>query len=195
MQTCWNRASPHVVTEYAGHPLLAAVVEAERALREIGLREEVDLVVSGGIRTGADAAKVLALGADAVAVSTGVLIAMGYRQYSLCMTGRRPYGIATQDPILRRRLNVEKATFIEELRMFSQLAGKTSTRNLEKEDLRALTLDVSAITDVKLVGAELSLGEAMKIAQGLWNINDVRRTLSSDLDGLVEPTFMKKKSI
>ncbi len=156
-------ASPHVVTESAGYPLPAAIVEADRALREIGLRDEVSLVVSGGIRTGADVAKALALGADAVVICTGVLVAMGCKQCGLCSTGKCPYGIATQDPALRKRLNVEEAArrienylrgVIEELCMFTQLAGKTSPRNLEKEDLRALTLEASAMTGVKLAGIE-----------------------------------------
>lgn len=74
-----------------------------------------------------------------------------------------PMGIATQDPRLRRRLDVEVATrrienllkaMIKEMCMIAQLAGKTSPLNLEKEDLRALTVDASAITGVKLVGSE-----------------------------------------
>lgn len=154
-------AAPDVVLEHAGLPTLPALVEADRALKEIGLRNEVNLVISGGIKSGADIAKALALGADAVAIATPVLIAMGCRVCGLCNTGRCPRGIATQDPVLRRRLKVDETAvkvenylraIIEELQMLTQLAGKTDVRNLEKEDLRALTLDVSAITGVKLVG-------------------------------------------
>ncbi|MEM0027676.1 MAG: glutamate synthase-related protein, partial [Ignisphaera sp.] len=142
---------------------IAAVVEADRALRELGLRDEVSLVVSGGIRNGADIAKLIALGADAVAVGTPVLVAMGCTMCGLCNTGRCPYGIATQNPALRKRLDVERAakavenllhSMIKELCMFSQLAGKTSPKGLEKEDLRALTLEASLIAGVKLVGLE-----------------------------------------
>lgn len=156
-------ASPHVVAEHAGYPLMAATVQADRALRELGLRDEVSLVVSGGVRHGADVAKLLALGANAVALSTPVLMAMGCTGCGLCSTGRCPVGIATQSPGLRKRLNVDEAakrvenylrSVIKELCMMAQLAGKTSPLNLEKEDLRALTVDASAITGVKLVGAE-----------------------------------------
>jgi len=132
-------------------------------LKEIGLREDVNLVISGGIRNGADVAKALALGADAVAIATSVLIAIGCRVCGLCSTGRCPRGIATQDPSLRKRLNVDlaaervenylKAT-ISELKMLTQLTGKTDVRNLEKEDLRALSTEVAYITGVKLVGCE-----------------------------------------
>lgn len=154
-------AAPESLIETVGLPTIAAISQADSALREIGIREEVSLIASGGIRTGADVAKALALGADAVAISTGVLIAMGCKRCGLCYTGKCPYGIATQDHELRKRLNVKQASLrvsnylkavIEELKMFTQLAGKTSTRNLEKEDLRALSYEASTITGVKLVG-------------------------------------------
>ncbi len=154
-------AAPEIVLEHAGLPTLPALVEANRALKEAGLKDEVDLVISGGIRNGADVAKAMALGADAVAMSTSILIAMGCRVCGLCSTGRCPRGIATQDPKLRARLKIEtaaarvenflKAT-IEEMEMLAQLIGKTDVKNFEMEDLRALTVDASAITGVKLAG-------------------------------------------
>lgn len=154
-------AAPESLIEFAGIPTIAAITQADAALKEIGMRKEVSLVASGGIRTGADVAKALALGADAVAIATGVLVAMGCKRCGLCFTGKCPYGIATQDPNLRKRLNVKVASaritnylksVVEELKMFTQLSGKTSVRNLEKEDLRALTLEASMMTGVKLVG-------------------------------------------
>jgi len=156
-------ASPEVVLEHAGLPTLAAVVIANGALEEVGLRDEVDLVISGGITSGADVAKALALGADAVSISTAALVALGCRVCGLCNTGKCPYGIATQDPELRKRLNVDEGTrkvanllraFTDEASMLAMLAGKTSLSNLEKEDLRALTADASKITGVRLVGVE-----------------------------------------
>lgn len=155
-------AAPDMIIEHAGLPTLPALVQAERALKEAGVRDEVNLVISGGIRNGADVAKALALGADAVAIATSVMIAMGCRACGLCATGRCPRGIATQDPLLRKRLKIDEATSLienyvrattEELKMFAQLAGKTDVRNMEKEDLRALNSDSSLITGVKFVGS------------------------------------------
>ena len=154
-------AAPESLIEFAGIPTIAAITQADVALKEVGVRKEVSLVASGGIRTGVDVAKAIALGADAVAIATGVLVAMGCKRCGLCFTGKCPYGIATQDPNLRKRLNVKVASVrvanylksvVEELKMFTQLSGKTSIRNLEKEDLRALTLEASMMTGVKLVG-------------------------------------------
>ena len=118
--------------EHAGIPTLAAVRLAAEGLRDIGMEDQVQLVVSGGIRTGADAAKALALGATAVSVGVAPLIAMGCnsRTYhkdgrdhdatadyhalgtepGYCHhmeTGRCPVGIATQDPELEDRLDPE----------------------------------------------------------------------------------------
>lgn len=154
-------AAPEIVLEHAGLPTLPALVEANRALKEIGLKDDVNLVISGGIRNGADIAKAIALGADAVAMSTSILIAMGCRACGLCSTGRCPRGIATQNPTLRRRLKIEIAetavrnylqAVIEELEMLAQLIGKTDVKNFEVEDLRALTVDAASITGVKLAG-------------------------------------------
>lgn len=156
-------ASPHIVTEHAGIPTIAAVVEANRVLKELGLRDKVSLVVSGGVRNGADVAKLLALGADSVAIGTLAVVGLGCTMCGLCSTGRCPSGIATQNPRLRKRLNVARAadslenllrSVIKEACMLAQLAGKTSLKNLEKEDLRALTPKMSAIAGVKLVGRE-----------------------------------------
>ena len=112
-------AGPHIATEETGIPLIAAIPEARRALEDVGLADEIDLVVAGGIRNGADVAKCLSLGAKAVAIGTTALIALncnkeipGVTDYEgtvgvpagqcyHCHTGRCPVGITTQDPELR----------------------------------------------------------------------------------------------
>jgi glutamate synthase domain-containing protein 2 len=70
-------ATQDVFIEHVGQPILACIPEAVRALQDLGLHREVQLVVSGGIRTGADVAKALALGADAVAIGTAALMGGG----------------------------------------------------------------------------------------------------------------------
>jgi glutamate synthase domain-containing protein 2 len=154
-------AAPEIVLEHAGLPTLPALVEAHRALNASGYRDAVNLIVSGGIRNGADIAKAIALGADAVSMSTAILVAMGCTSCGLCSTGRCPKGITTQNPTLRQRLNIQLTAsrvshylraILEEVEMLTQLTGKTDVRNLDRDDLRALTIDAAAITGTTLAG-------------------------------------------
>ena len=109
-------ATQDVFIEHCGIPTLAAIRPAVRALQELDMHRKVQLIVSGGIRSGADVAKALALGADAVSIGTAALIALGdnhprweadYRKlgttagcYDDWHEGSDPAGITTQDPEL-----------------------------------------------------------------------------------------------
>ena len=176
-------ASPDILLDHTGIPTLAAVGEARAALEDVGLYGEVQLIISGGIRNGADAAKALALGADAIYLGTAVLIALNcnrpiyiedYRKletepYSChhCHTGRCPVGITTQDPELMARLPIEEAAdrvanffhaMTAEIQMLARSCGKSDVHDLEPEDLRALTLESSMIAGVPLVGTRNVFG-------------------------------------
>ncbi|HUR95276.1 MAG TPA: FMN-binding glutamate synthase family protein [Gemmatimonadales bacterium] len=170
-------ASPDLLLEHTGIPTLAAVVEARAALLEMKAAGEVQLVVSGGIRSGADAAKAIALGADAVSIGVAALIALNcnaplyvedYHALGTepghchhCHTGRCPVGITTQDPELMARLDIEAAAervanflnaMTAEVQMLARACGKANVHDLDPDDLRALTLESSLITGIPLVG-------------------------------------------
>ena len=114
-------ATQEVFIEHVGLPMLGAIRPAVQALQELGMHRKVQLIVSGGIRNGADVAKALALGADAVSIGTAALVALGdndpaleeeYRKlgttagcYDDWHEGRDPAGITTQDPELAARLD------------------------------------------------------------------------------------------
>ncbi|RZS77574.1 N-methylglutamate synthase subunit C precursor [Motilibacter rhizosphaerae] len=170
-------ATQDVFIENVGIPTLAALPQAVQALQEEGLHRKVQLVVSGGIRNGADVAKCLALGADAVAIGTAALIALGdnspaldeeYRElgsaagyYDDWQAGRDPAGITTQDDALAARLDPvlggrRIANFLRVLTMEAQIiaraCGKAHLHHLEPEDLVALTIEAAAMARVPLAG-------------------------------------------
>jgi glutamate synthase domain-containing protein 2 len=170
-------ATQEVFIEHVGIPTLAALPQAVQALQEMGMHRKVQLIVSGGIRSGADVAKAMALGADAVAIGTAALIALGdnapewddeYRKlgsaagsYDDFQDGRDPAGITTQDPELSARLDPvagghRLANYLRVLTMEAQTlaraCGKSHLRNLEPEDLVALTVESAAMARVPLAG-------------------------------------------
>lgn len=156
-------ATPEVTTENVGIPTIAAITQAMVALRELNLENEVDIILMGGIRNGADVAKALALGAKAVAIGTAAMIAMGCIGCMQCSTGKCSKGITTHDPLLTQNLDIDEAAekvanllraMAAEAKMLANLCGKTSVHNLEPEDLRALSMEVSAITGIPLVGSD-----------------------------------------
>jgi methylamine---glutamate N-methyltransferase subunit C len=172
-------ASPDVLLDHTGIPTLSAVGEAVRALNDLKMLGEVQLVVQGGIKNGVDAAKALALGADAVSIGTAALIALNcnapmyredYQKLGVepgychhCHTGRCPVGVTTQDPELEARLKLDEAAdrvfnFVTamtmELQMMARACGKADVHHLEAEDMRALTLEASMITGVPLAGTD-----------------------------------------
>jgi glutamate synthase domain-containing protein 2 len=172
-------ATQEVFIENVGIPTLAAIPNAVQALRELGLHRTVQLIVSGGIRTGADVAKALALGADAVAIGTAALIALGDQDprlageyakidsaagfYDDYQDGRDPAGITTQDPGLSARLDPVEggqriANYLRVLTMEAQAiaraCGKAHVRHLEPEDLVALTIEAAAMARVPLAGTD-----------------------------------------
>ena len=172
-------ATQDVFIEHVGLPILACIREAVRALEDQGLHREVQLIVSGGIRGGADTAKALAMGADAVAIGTAALIALGDNdprwesEYNALGTtagayddwheGRDPAGITTQDAELMKRfdpivggrhLNNYLKVMTLEAQTIARACGKNHLHNLEPEDLCALTMEAAAMAKIPLAGTD-----------------------------------------
>ena len=172
-------ATQEVFIENVGLPILSAIRPAVQALQDLGMHRKVQLIVSGGIRNGADVAKALALGADAIAIGTAALIALGdndprledeYRKlgttagaYDDWHEGRDPAGITTQDealaarldPVLAgRRLANYLAVLTLEAQTIARACGKSHVHNLEPEDLVALTVEAAAMAQVPLAGTD-----------------------------------------
>ena len=100
-------AAPTTIRDHLGIPIELALAAADDRLRQEGIRNQASLIAAGSIRSSADAAKAIALGADAVAIGTAALIAMGCHVCGSCHTGNCSWGITTQRPELTRRLDPE----------------------------------------------------------------------------------------
>ena len=188
-------ATQDVFIEHVGIPTLPATRIAVDALQELGMHRQVQLIVSGGIRSGADVAKALALGADAVSIGTAALIAMGdnspeyeeqYRQigssagfYDDYQAGRDPAGISTQDDELAARFDPvvggrKVANYLRVLTLEAQTlaraCGKSHVHNLEPEDLVALTIEAAAMARVPLAGTDWIPGATALLAESVEHV-------------------------
>src|SRR5215216_6073061 len=170
-------ATQEVFIEHVGIPTLSAIRPAVDALQDLDMHRRVQLVVSGGIRSGADVAKALALGADAVSIGVAALIALGDNSpeledgyadlgtsagyYDDWHEGRDPAGISTQDDDLAARFDPELGgrrlanylrTMVLEAQTIARACGKSHLHNLEPEDLVAVSVEAAAMARVPLAG-------------------------------------------
>jgi len=158
-------ATPTVIRDHVGIPLEIALAVVDERLRQEGIRNEVSIIAAGGIRCAADVAKAIALGADAVAIGTAALIALGCRVCQKCYTGNCSWGICTQRPELTARLDPDWGaerlvnlvnSWAHELQEVLGALGVNAIESLRgnRERLRALGLDSTTmeILDVQPAG-------------------------------------------
>lgn len=149
-------AAVKLIKDATSMPTIYALDRSRRYFEGRGIKD-VTLIATGGLRVSPDFAKALALGADAVAIGTAALMAIGCQQFRICETGRCPVGIATQDPGLRTRLDVDEAArglanFLrvstEELKEFARLTGNDSVHKLSVRDLVTTSSEISDHTSI-----------------------------------------------
>lgn len=149
-------ASPYLLREATSVPTIYALHRARKYLDSVGAKN-ISLIITGGLRVSSDFAKAIAMGADAVAVGTGALIAVACQQYRICGSGKCPMGIATQDPELRARLKVEAAAqrvanylnvSLAELRSYARITGHRRLHDLSVNDLCTIRSEISEHTDI-----------------------------------------------
>jgi glutamate synthase domain-containing protein 2 len=136
-------AAPVHVKDHVGIPTVYALPRARKWLDDHGMGH-VTLCVTGGFRTPADIGKALALGADAVAIATSAMIAIGCQQYRACSSNNCPVGIATQRADLRGRFSIEESSnrlynFLEgtrkQLIQFARMCGRRRLSDLSLADV------------------------------------------------------------
>ena len=148
-------SSPYFLREATTVPTIYALYRARKYLDSI--RSDISLVITGGLRVSSDFAKAIAMGADAVAVASGALIAAACQQYRICGSGNCPVGIATQDPKLRERMKVELSAkrvanylnvSLKELKTFARITGHSNLHDLSVEDLVTINREISEFTNI-----------------------------------------------
>ena len=153
-------SSPLFLRDASSVPTIYALSRARKYLDSV--HSDIDLVITGGLRISADIAKALAMGADAVAVASAPLIAAGCQQYRICGSGYCPVGIATQNPMLRKRLNVDEAAArvgnyliltTQELKMFARISGVADIHGLGIGNLITTDESIAKYTGIRHAGS------------------------------------------
>lgn len=148
-------ASPKYLKDNATIPTIYALARARAYMKEHEMKQE--LIITGGFRTSGDMIKAIAMGADAIAIASAALMAIGCQQYRICHNGRCPMGIATQDPELRKRFDIEKGakrlenylkTLHSELASFARITGHECIHELSLDDLCTTNDDIAKHTDI-----------------------------------------------
>lgn len=151
------------IRDNVGIPIFAALPQAFNALNEFGVKDQISLIASGGLRRSADFAKCLALGADAVYIGTAALIAINCQQYRICYTGLCPTGITTQNPQLMKQLDVKEGTekltnFLElsteEVANLTRVVGKKDVSSLDRDDIISVNSEMAQICGIKWLNGE-----------------------------------------
>jgi glutamate synthase domain-containing protein 2 len=156
-------ATDKYVRENVGIPIFSAIPRASKIINELELEKRVSIIAGGGLRSSADFAKCLALGANAVYIGTAALIAINCEQYRICYTGKCPTGITTQNPQLTQQVDLEEGVnklshFIEistkEIANLTRIVGKNDVSKLDRNDLVSIDRDLAMATGVRWINGE-----------------------------------------
>lgn len=151
-------ASPQLIRDSTSVPTVYALARARKFLDDH--ESDIDLTITGGLRVSSDFAKALAMGANAIAIGTGAMIAAACQQYRICDTGDCPVGVATQDSELRKRLKIDISAkrvenylkvSTEELKTFARITGHNDVHDLSIDDLCTFNSEISNFTDIRHV--------------------------------------------
>ena len=156
-------AAPTIIRDNISVPTIPALARARNHLDQQG-RNDITLIITGGLRTAADFAKALALGADAVAIASSAMQAIGCLAMRACHTNNCPVGIATQQPHLRARLPVDEganrlARYLDAtvslMQLLARACGHTHLNQFTIEDLTTFDREMAHLTGVRYGGVTL----------------------------------------
>ncbi len=153
-------AAPLIFRDNISVPTIPALARARIHLNKLN-REDITLIITGGLRTPSDFTKALALGADAIAVSNAAIQAIGCLGMRACHTNNCPVGIATQREDLRSRLIIEESakrlerffgSSVELMKIMARACGHSKLSQLSVNDLTAFKKDMASLTGIAYGG-------------------------------------------
>jgi glutamate synthase domain-containing protein 2 len=157
-------AAPLMFRDHISVPTIPALARARRCLDQEGVGRRVTLIITGGLRVPTDFVKAMAMGADGIAIANSAMQAIGCVGARICNTNNCPTGIATQNPELRRRLDVEQSAVrlqrflsssAELMRVMARACGHTYLRQFSADDLATLSGEMAKISGVRFSGLQL----------------------------------------
>ncbi|HTX60816.1 MAG TPA: glutamate synthase-related protein [Methanobacterium sp.] len=156
-------ATDSYVRENVGIPVFAALPQAYQTIKDMGLKDKVSLIASGGLRRSADFAKCLSLGADAVYIGTAALIAINCQQYRICYSGLCPTGVTTQNTQLVKQIDIDEGVkrltnYIRlcdrEVSNLTRIVGKDDVNKLDRNDIISVNRDLAEICGIRWLNGE-----------------------------------------
>lgn len=153
-------AAPLLFRDNISVPTIPALARARRHLRAVR-REDVTLIVTGGLRTPADFIKALCLGADGIAVANSAMQAIGCIGARICHTNNCPTGIATQKEELRARLDVDVASerlarffgaSTDLMRVMARACGHSRLSGFNSDDITSWKKDIAELAGIRYGG-------------------------------------------
>lgn len=158
-------AAPEIFRDHISIPTIPALARARRYLDQVGKSGDISLVITGGLRVPMDFVKALALGADAIAISNSAMQAIGCVAARMCNTNNCPAGIATQNPELRKRLNVENSAkqlhsfftaSVELMQVMARACGHDHLNKFNLNDLTTWKKSMAELSGVNFSGVGVS---------------------------------------
>jgi len=153
--------APLMFRDHISVPTIPALGRARHMLDKLGVSGKVTLIITGGLRTPMDFAKALALGADGIALANSAIQAIGCIGARICHTNLCPSGIATQDPNLRKRLDIDVAAdrlanFFEAstelVKVMARACGHDHLNKFNVNDLSSFNKEMAELAGIEWSG-------------------------------------------
>jgi glutamate synthase domain-containing protein 2 len=153
-------AAPLIFRDNISVPTIPALARARQFLDKQG-RQDVTLIITGGIRTPSDFIKAMCLGADGIAVANSAMQAIGCVAARICNTNNCPAGIATQQKHLRTKLNIDKSadqlarflrSSVELMQVMARACGHTHLSQFNADDITTWKREMAELTGIQFAG-------------------------------------------